>query len=432
MITFLTAIFILGILTAGLIFVLKRLVGISKIPFILLGLVLVLHLSMALFIFYTEFYAPVGGSPGDQMSYDRTAISISEDFRQGDFSYASIKAQLARNNVVHLYPVVIGVIYAISLPSLLVGMMFSVWLAVVSVLLLYYLTLELGVSRKGAFLVGLIGSIYPSYLFLGSMLLKDTIVVPLVLLGLFLIIKIIKQFAWRYFLVFYLALAFLVHLRFYIGIVLLFTFMISWPFLMGFNWKQKLLYGIIVLPLLGLVPQAFGSGYYGISSIMDYTDPEKIKMYRELAYTDRELAGVIVDVSASQFQEFEPRGPGATVIVEAGIDNPFSFIRNYFISFSYVLLGPFPWHLKHPNHLFTLLETIPWVVMFFFIIWGSIRSIKQWKLMLPILFFGFGTILVLSLLIDNFGVYMRLRIPAFLAFLALLPLYFQKKKKYET
>lgn len=448
MITLLVALFVLGILIASLMLALNKFAGSSRMPLALLGIVLAVHLSMALFIFYADFYDPLGGSDGDQSRYHAAAVDLAQSFRHGAFSPATISHTIAQSQIDNWYPVALGILYAVSMPDLLVGMMLSVWLAVVGVLLVYFISRELGISARGAFAAGLVASFYPTYVYLGSFLVKDTLVVPLVLLAVLLTIKIIKQFSWRYFFIFYLILAALIHLRFYIGIVVLYMFLFSWPFLLGFHWKRKIGYGLIVFSLLGFLPQVFGYGYYGVSIINKYTQPEKIVAYREVAYAPKEPAVVQqppadagsempvgepsapVDstppVAAEENQE--PRGPGATIIVEAGIDNPLSFIRNYFISFSYVLLGPFPWHLKYSRHFISLLESIPWAILFFFTMRGVIRNRERWRLMLPILLLGFGTILVLSLLIDNFGVYMRLRMPAFLAFMSLLPFSFQGKK----
>ena len=63
-----------------------------------------------------------------------------------------------------------------------------------------------------------------------------------------------------------------------------------------------------------------------------------------------------------------------------------------------------------------------WYALFFFIAKGVFAAHKRWRTILPVLFFGIGLLGLLSLfLASNFGVYMRIRIPAFLALFALLP-----------
>ena len=67
-----------------------------------------------------------------------------------------------------------------------------------------YMRLEINGSKKLALLVGLIISIYPSYLYFGSILLKDTVVIPLVLAGMLLLIKMLKSFTVWKFLIFFI------------------------------------------------------------------------------------------------------------------------------------------------------------------------------------------------------------------------------------
>src|SRR5581483_8212235 len=95
----------------------------------------------------------------------------------------------------HYFPVLIGILYIFTVPSMLVGQLFVAWLAGISAVLLYFLILEIGGSKKSAFIMGVLVSFYPSYLYFGSLLLKDTVVVPLVLLCLWLMIRIFKRFS---------------------------------------------------------------------------------------------------------------------------------------------------------------------------------------------------------------------------------------------
>ena len=90
----------------------------------------------------------------------------------------------------HYYPVVIGIIYTFTLPEMIIGQLFGVWLAAISALFVFLIVREIGGNKKIAFLIGILASIYPSYLFYGSLLLKDTLVTPLVLFGLLLILKL--------------------------------------------------------------------------------------------------------------------------------------------------------------------------------------------------------------------------------------------------
>jgi len=120
-----------------------------------------------------------------------------------------------------------------------IGQLFGVWLAIISSVLTYFIVIEIGGSKKWAFLTGLIVAIYPSYLFFGSLLLKDTLVIPLLLAGLLLTLKLIKNFSWRNFVFFYIILGFVIHFRFYVGYALLFTFIPCWLLLGKLQLKKK-------------------------------------------------------------------------------------------------------------------------------------------------------------------------------------------------
>ena len=154
--------------------------------YLLFFIAFLIHLSVVLFIHYFNFQ-PFGG---DYIFYQQQAEEIAQRVSQGNFSLGGL-------SISHYYPVVIGYIYALTLPEMLIGQLFGVWLAAISVLLVYLIILEIGGSKKSAFLMGLITAIYPSYLLFGSLLLKDVFVIPLTLFGLLLTLKLIKNFFWR-------------------------------------------------------------------------------------------------------------------------------------------------------------------------------------------------------------------------------------------
>ncbi|MCP6726784.1 MAG: glycosyltransferase family 39 protein [Patescibacteria group bacterium] len=394
----------LFLLSAGTFVVLKRIGVVRKHLVILFMVVFLVHLAATLFIHYAEFY-PFGGGEGDQGSYHAMAVVISENFRQGDFSLSGISETLG---LPHYYPVVVGGLYAIAIPDLLVGQLFNVWLVALSVLLVYFISLEIGASPKWALFSGLLVGIYPSYLYFGSLLLREALVAVLSLFALLFILKLMKGFSFKYFLVFYVAAALLVHFRFYIGFVLILTFILVWPFVERLNLKKKVIYGALILVLLGFLPQFSGFGYYGSTIIPSFLNQEKITYMREIVYP---------------YSEDATSGRGSTVVVRTGFENPPSFAKHYLISFLFVALGPLPWHIIHPRQLFVLLEVIPWYVFSFFIVRGIVKLRYTWKRILPLVLFSLGVFAVVSLFIDNFGIYTRLRIPAFIALLSVASLY---------
>jgi len=437
-------IILIGFLTLITFLVLSKTRTKSKTLCLLFLIALLIHFGVVLFIHYAHFQ-PFSGGSGDYINYNYQAQQISQRVHQGNFSLEGLP-------IGHYYPVVIGYIYAITMPEMLIGQLFSVWLAALSVFLVYLIILEIGGTKKWAFLIGLILCFYPSYLFFGSLLLKDTLVVPLVLAGLLLILKLIKNFFWRNFLIFYIILGIVIHFRFYVGYALLFTFIPCWLLLSKLNLKKKFISGIIVIILLGFLPQFSGYGYYGFKTIKGYLNSNTITFYREAAYVS--LSPSVVEAPEAQVPETQASetpllktyiekivlkifpnigkvssgsGRGSTIKLKTEIDSPLNFLVNCSKSFIYVLLGPFSWQIQNYKQLFVLLETIPWYFLLFFVIKGAFITLKRKRVALPLLVFSIISLGVLALFITNFGIITRIRMPSFIALLCLIPLGFKLK-----
>ncbi len=234
-----------------------------------------IHLLAVLFIHYTNFQ-PFGGG-ADYESYHNTAVQVSQRFEAGNFSLEGLRFS-------HYFALIIGIIYVFTLPEMIVGQLLTVWLAAMSVLFIYLIVFEISGSKKWAFLVGLVAIIYPSYIYFGSVLLKDTLVIPLALLGILITIKILKNFDWKYFLLFFLITTAIIHFRFYIGYALVGSFIISWFIASTFSIKKRVIYGLIMVFLLGFSPYFLSYGYYGIKPLQYYLKPDVIKVYREVVY----------------------------------------------------------------------------------------------------------------------------------------------------
>lgn len=422
-------------LAAGLIF-LALLIGVTfwilskagfknKNLYVFLVVTLIIHLASVLFIYYAHFQ-PFGGGAGDFVSYHKTAVLVSQHFKQGNFSLEGIQ-------IYHYYPVIIGIVYTFTLPEMIIGQLFGVWLAVLALLFVYLIVIEIGGSEKWAFIIGLIVNIYPSYLFYTSLLLKDTLVIPCVLAGMLLCLKLIKNFQWRIFFIFYIVLAILMHFRFYLAYTLLFTFIFCWMLFGKPKLKKKFIYALIVIPLLGFLPYiSTGGGFYGINAFKEYFNPEIINYYQKEAYK--------LSVQQPSNQPFLPENQTQSftqLLSESNIGydstwerenvdfrkEPFKFLKENIKSLIYVLLGPFPWQIIKTRHLFALFETIPWYFLLFFIgegIWGSIKARK--KSILPVILFSLIFLVLMSVFFNNYGIITRIRIPVFISLLCLIPL----------
>jgi len=423
------------------------------------------HLCAVLFIYFTGF-RPFGGG-ADYELYNNTAIQIADRFSHFNFS-------LERLYSAHYFPVLIGVIYIYTLPQMIIGQLFTVWLAGISAIILYLLVLEIGGTKKSAFLAGLIVAFYPSYLYFGSLLLKDTLVIPIALSGLLLSVKILKNFSVLKFSAFFIFLTALIHFRFYIGYALLFSFVISWFLASGFAIKKRTIYGIVMIFILGFSPQMLGSGYYGFKNLEAFLTPQKITFYREIIYNTSSVNQVLcpeLSVPASTdppvsapssdmplcpiFENHSPfiktdamatktnsqRGEGSSFVVDVGFkEGILTFFKNYLESFIYSFAGPFPWQIVHTRQLFALIENIPWYLLLIVFIYNFIKLVKRegilkilvrHKLVAPLFFFGLISLGALSLFINNFGIILRIRMPVFISFFCIIVLFFNLEKIYE-
>ncbi|TSC95203.1 MAG: hypothetical protein CEN87_215 [Parcubacteria group bacterium Licking1014_1] len=409
----------------------------SKTFYLLFLITLVIHISVVLFFHYAKFQ-PFG--EGDFLRYQEFAEQVAQRLSQGVYSLQGI-------NIPHYYPVLIGVIYAFTLPSMIIGQLFSAWLSALSVILVFLIVKEISVSSYWPFVIGLIVAVLPSYLFFGSLLLKDTVVIPLVLSGLLLLLKIFKNFSWQKFAIFFTVLTALIHLRFYVGFALLLSFIICWFLISNFNIKKRILYGLFMIFLLGFSPQILNYGYYGIIPLKGYLNEKTITTYREVVYAPNPVpASVPASVltqspsngaslnnqPAKKYCEecaLEDAGVGSSFIIGSGFDNPIKFIFNYFVSFIYSLLGPFPWQIRHARQAFALLETIPWYFIIGIIVHGVVKSfasagflktVKHYKFAAPLFIFSIVALGALSLFINNFGIIARIRIPSIIVLLCLI------------
>jgi hypothetical protein len=381
---------------------------------ILFLVVIFVHLIAALFIYYFHFY-PFGGGEGDQFYYNQTAVELAARFHSGNFSIQGYDSMYPYYYVSQVYPVVVAVLYAVALPSVIIGQILNVWIVALSILLLYLIVIEIGGSGKAAFLVGLIACIYPSYLYFGSLLIRDAIVAFLSLLCLLLIIKLTKKISIKNILLFCLAAGLLVHFRFYVGLIMIGVFLFSWFVFFPIQAKKKIVCGALILVLFSLLPMLFGQGLFGENYFKKFLNTQAITFLRE---------GTGAASSVAPNINFNS---GSTVVIKTGFDNPVTFIGNSLQSFLSVALGPFPWQVRLARQLFSLPEVIAWWFLVFLIIRGVFRYEGKYRLIIPLILFALLFFAVSSVFIDNFGTYMRIRIPAFLTLFALADLNFLEK-----
>ena len=400
----------------------------SKKLFLLLIIAIIINLGAVLFINYFDFQ-PFSGGSGGYNNVHLIATELSNNFKVGNFSFEGVPYYEDGKYPYRHYSVIIGLIYTLLIPEMIIGQIFQVWLGMLSILTVYLIVRAIGGSKKWAFLVGLLTSLYPSYLFYGSLLLKDVLVTLLSLLGLLLTIKLIKKFSWRQFLFFYISIIFLFHFRFYIGYILLFTFIVSWLLLARLETiRKKIVYGLIIIFLLGFTPKiALNQNYYGLDNLKEYLNSKTITFYQEKAYLP--AVTTIID-KPDEPDELDNSNLSSLSIGFTSTwarddtnfkEEPLKAFGSYLKYFSYALLGPFPNQLKINYQFLALVETIPWYILSFFIIRGFWRSVKLRNvLILPLIIFSFLVILMMTIFINNFGIITRIRIPALISLLCLM------------
>ncbi len=403
---------------------------------------LLLHMSAVLFLQYSHFQ-PFSNGIGDYTIYNSEAQTALSSFLGGNFSLSEV-------SLTTYFPILIAFVYLLTVPNMLIGVLFAAFLGAITAVLVFLIAKELGGSGKQAFLTGLVTNFYASYMFYGSLLLRDIIIIPLAIFGLWLIVRTAKRFSWVEFSLLYLVLAAEFQLRIYIGYAVLLSFAFCFAFLTTLRLKKKIIYAAIMLPLLGFLPQISGYGYYGSNFLIQYLNPKTVALYQNLYNPASPLSlSPNVPSSASQIalqelqekvrpgvvppaavvnQQSTSRGLGSSFVVNIDKRNPVTFIASYLKYFCYILLGPLPWQMNSLRQYFALLETIPWYFLLFFIAKGTLNSFKSRnKLIIPLLIFSLSALAALAVFISNFGIITRIRIPAFISLLCLVPLAFIKK-----
>ena len=402
-----------------LLFLSKTKIGTKEI-YTLFFIVFLLHIAAALFIYYAHFQPFADGS-GDFVEYNYNAQKVAERLNAGNFSLAGLQGlYYPITSSSQYFAVLIGYIYAFTIPNMLIGQLFNAWLAALIALLSYLIVIEISGSKNGAFLVGIIVALYPSLLFFGSLLLKDALIAFLSLCGVLLIIKLIKNFRYSIFALFYLLSGAVLHFRFYIGYAVIFTFLICWSLFSNLNFKKRIIYILLAVFLFGFLPQIFvlgDAGYWGNNLFRQYLNQKTISYYRQTAY-----APDTSKTDTSKTDTSKTDTSGSTFDIDTNFSNPVAFIKGYAISFIYAVLSPFPWQIKYKRQLFSLIEIIPWYILLFFITKGIIKNIKRYyKVFSPLMLFSLIILGNIALFINNFGIITRIRIPAFICLLCFLP-----------
>lgn len=384
------------------------------------------HLVVAFAIYWG--FQPVRG--GDEDFYHSQAVEIASRIHAGNFTLAGIDLN-------SWYTPILGAWYAFGFPHPLWGGVLSALLAGLTALLLFAISRELGAGHRQAFWVGIAGAIlYPSYLYLGSFTLRDTMIVPLVLSGFLLTLKFLRNPSPLFFrrptssglairrptgASLILALIFLNTVALFgvksqIGMIFALALFTAALFLKG---SARLGLAGAGLASFILIPIFFGWGVTGPGWLRGALDPETIAYRREAVYS----------YSPPLSTYFGVRPESAVIGIRFNPDQLLSVenISGYAYSFAAVALGPFPWQMREPAHWLALAETIPWYFVLYFAIRGIIRDFRGARKTAVLVVFALILISSIALISDNFGANARFRMPAFLALLTIAPLGFKRQ-----
>lgn len=430
---------IFGAFLVGLTLILLKKFGVlDKRILLIFFIAFIIHGAFVLFLYYSHFQ-PFGDGGGDYDGYHAMAKEISLKLHKFDFSLGEALKWG------HIYPVIMGYIYALTIPDMFIGQIFNTWIVGLVAILSYLLAFEITGDKKGSFFVGIISIFYPSLLFYGSLMLKDAMVVLFLMLGALMFIRLLKEFSWKDFIYLYLSAAVLFNFRFYIGYALILSFMFFGFIFSEMKIRQRLFRVLIFFVIFGSLPYFFSNqGFWGISTIKEYLNKDSITMYREVAYTEKNLTtpqkqdvdikpqvddknqGLLVNVAkiivGNITRPEVSNGIGSSFEIKTNFNKPILFVLNMGESFIYTLLGPLPWQIRGLRQLAVLVETIPWYIILYIVSVGIIKNIRlQYKNILSIIGLSFVMLGVVSLFIANFGVITRIRMPAFILISCLIP-----------
>jgi len=229
----------------------------------------------------------------------------------------------------------------------------------------------------------------------------------------------VKNFSWRFFVIFYLIMLALTHLRFYISYAAIIAFLFCWIIFSEIKIKKRLIYAIIIILLLGFMPQISGYGYFGMKTFNSYFSKEEITNYRQAVYVPKIQKPTVT--TPETIKQSPPKGSGSSFTAKTDFNSPFNFIVNFTETYIYALMGPFPWQIKLKRQIFALVEVFPWYFILVFVIEGTPKLIKKFKVILPLLLFSAAVFAILGLYTPNFGIITRIRMPAFIALFCLAP-----------
>jgi len=298
------------------------------------------------------------------------------------------------------YPYLLAGLFFIFGPSLIVGKLLSLVAGSLAVYVGVLVASRLTAHRPYVWremrhpvnLAGLLLAFYPSAVFHSTVLLRDSLILFLGLLGIYYGLRIIQRngnvLAW---LGYFLVLALLYAFRPYAGFVLAISFVLYLLFL-----RQKAVVVLASLLPAMAAPWVAGFGPFAWQYVHNFLNPQTVATFREEVYAIGGSAiGVTVDFTSIT-----------------------GFLWTYSYSFFTAMFGPFVWQVRSAVVAIGLVESLPMLLL------TPVWAKGIWRLLCRrsgkagfLLFFSLLLIGAIALFSANIGANVRLRLLPWTVFL---------------
>lgn len=146
--------------------------NVKKSLAILFVLVFLLHVAVILVLEKVDVGLSV--ITGEVVEYQEQAEITASRISEGNFSIHNLGLD-------HYFPVLVGYLYFVFGPHVVVGQLFNAAIAGVSAILLFALMRQVGGTKKLAFIFAMAASSYPTYLLFTSLFYEDALAIVQVL-----------------------------------------------------------------------------------------------------------------------------------------------------------------------------------------------------------------------------------------------------------
>jgi len=277
------------------------------------------------------------------------------------------------------YSFFVGVVYKIFSEFVSVPEVLNIFLSVVTIILIYYLTQQLS-NKTAAKISAVLIAVYPSWIFWSTQLAKD---IPVIFISILLLYVFIYKTKLKYFfLVNMSALLFLLaFLRNYIALFIGWSLIIAACVIPKIKIREKITSAVSIISIIIILFQILGFGFIGeklFTNQVNWTggrSNECTPTVKE-AINDLDIARQsMTHANSAFFKEYH-------------FTNLASLITYLPIGFVYYHFSPFPWEMNSFKTKMFIPEMILIYLSWPFIVLGLLYTLKnKFRKAMPILFF---------------------------------------------